>query len=95
MASPDSKSQNILPTSQPFNVNPGPRMYVEGAEIYVPVRKRPSTLRRVLRGLVFIFVSVLLCKWIFASTYSWIKGGRREFVSLINSSITRERADHE
>ena len=84
MASPsDSKSPNILPTSQPFNAGAGPSMYVQGTEIYAPVRQRPSMHRRVLRGLVFIFVSFLLCRWIFVSTSSWIAGRRgKEFVGL-------------
>ncbi len=89
MASPsDSKSPNILPTSQPINVGAGPSMYVHEAEFYAPVRQRPSMHRRVLRGLVFIFVSILLCRWIFTSTYSWIAGRRgKEFVSSIDRLI--------
>ncbi|KJA17296.1 hypothetical protein HYPSUDRAFT_70850 [Hypholoma sublateritium FD-334 SS-4] len=81
MASSESNSMNILPTSQPFNVKPAPRTYVDGAAISVPVRKRPSTLRRVLHGLFFILVLVLLVKWIKStSLFSWIKGHlRREF----------------
>lgn len=93
MDSPDSKSQNILPTSESLNVKPEPRVYVEGAEITVPVRKRPSDptmLRRALLGLVFILMSVLLFKWTeLDSIYSWIKKGEIEFVSSISSQITQ------
>lgn len=64
MDSPDSKSQNILPTSESLNVKPEPRVYVEGAETSMPVCKRPTMLRRVLLGLVFMLMSVLLFKWI-------------------------------
>lgn len=90
MASSDSKSRIILPASQSLDVKPGSPMYVEGAETSVPVRRRPTTLRRVLLGLVFILVYVLLFKWPkFASVYPLIEEGEIEFVSSINSYTTR------
>ncbi len=85
MASSDSKSQKVLPMLQPLNVKPGPPIYVEEAQVHVPGQKRGSTLRLVLLGLVFTFVSVLLCRYIFTLTspYSCNKGGGMAHVAAI------------
>lgn len=76
---PDTKAQSVLPTSvaHPLNVSPGPQMYVvQGNNLYRPVHKGPSTLRRVLRGLLFVSVSLALLHWIRPSRFIWFKGHR-------------------
>ncbi len=79
---------------QPLNVKPGPPIYVEEAQVHVPGQKRGSTLRLVLLGLVFTFVSVLLCRYIFTLTspYSCNKGGG---MGSIDTSVMPEQVEHE
>ena len=78
---------------QPLNVKPGPPIYVEEAKVHAPGHKHRGTLQVVLRGIVFTFVSVLLCRYIytFTSQLSRMKGGR---INSINTRITPEQAEH-
>ncbi|KJA28698.1 hypothetical protein HYPSUDRAFT_61555 [Hypholoma sublateritium FD-334 SS-4] len=76
---PDNKTESVLPTSitHPLNVSPGPQMYVvQGKSLFRPVHKGPSTVRRVLRGLLFISVSLAMFHWIRPSRFICFRGHR-------------------